>query len=108
MGARRRAEDGSIEMPKASINGQVLAESDEFEIVEGNVYFPPSAIKTELFQPNDSHTTCPWKGLASYYDVVVDGETFSGAAWYYPDPKSAAENIRDHIAFYALPVKVER
>jgi uncharacterized protein (DUF427 family) len=95
-------------MATATINGHVVAESDEFEVVDGNVYFPPSAITADLFQPNDSHTACPWKGLASYYDVVVDGETFSGAAWYYPDPKSAAENIRDHIAFYAPPVQVER
>ena len=95
-------------MATATVNGQVVAESDEFEIVEGNVYFPPSAIKQELFQSSDSHTSCPWKGLASYYDVVVDGETFSNAAWYYPDPSSAAENIRDHIAFYAPPAQVAR
>lgn len=95
-------------MAKATINGHVLAESDEFEVVEGNVYFPPSSVKMELFKPNDSHTTCPWKGEASYYDIEVDGETLRGQAWYYPDPKSAAENIRDHVAFYVPPVEVTR
>lgn len=95
-------------MAKATLHGHVLAESDEFEIVEGNVYFPPSAVKLELFAPNSSHTFCPWKGEASYYDIVVDGELFEGRAWYYPDPKSAAENIRDHVAFYSPPVTVER
>jgi uncharacterized protein (DUF427 family) len=95
-------------MAKATINGHVLAESDEFEVVEGNIYFPPSSIKTELFTPNDSHTACPWKGLASYYDIVVEGETFRGQAWYYPEPKSAAANIKDHVAFYAPPVQIEQ
>ena len=95
-------------MAKATINGHVVAESDEFEFVEGNVYFPPSSVKTELFTANDSHTTCPWKGVASYYDIVVDGETFHGAAWYYPETKDAANNIRDHVAFYSPPVTVER
>lgn len=94
-------------MPKAIVNGQVVAESDEFETVEGNIYFPRSSVKTELFTDSPSKTNCPWKGLASYYDVVVDGETFRNAAWYYPDPKEAAENIRDYVAFYAPPVIVE-
>jgi len=95
-------------MARATLNGRVLAESDEFEIVEGNVYFPPSAITRELFAPNALHTICSWKGEASYYDIVVDGETFSGQAWYYPEPKDAASNIRDYVAFYAPPVTVER
>ena len=95
-------------MARATVNGQVVAESDEFEVVEGNVYFPPSSVKRELFAPNDLHTTCPWKGVASYYDLLVDGETFSGAAWYYPDTKEAANNIRDYVAFYSPPVSVER
>ena len=95
-------------MARALVNGRVVAESDDFEIVEGNVYFPLDAIDRAVFAANDSHTVCPWKGTASYYDLVVDGETFRGAAWYYPDPKSAAENIRDHVAFYAPPVTIER
>lgn len=94
-------------MAKAIVNGQVVAESDEFETVEGNIYFPRSSVKTELFADSPSKTNCPWKGLASYYDVMVDGETFRNAAWYYPDPKEAAENIRDYVAFYAPPVTVE-
>ncbi|MDA0350681.1 MAG: DUF427 domain-containing protein [Chloroflexi bacterium] len=95
-------------MARATINGHVLAESDEFEVVEGNVYFPPSAVKQELFAPNPSHTICSWKGEASYYDIVVDGELFEGRAWFYPDPMAAAENIRDYVAFYSPPVSVER
>ncbi|NNM31955.1 MAG: DUF427 domain-containing protein [Gemmatimonadetes bacterium] len=85
---------------KAIWNGQVIAESDDTVMVEGNHYFPPNTIKKEFFQENTSHTVCPWKGTASYYDVVVDGQTNEGAAWYYPDPKSAAEQIKDHVAFW--------
>lgn len=94
-------------MPRAIWKGRVLAESDVFETVEGNVYFPPSALKREFFRPSDRHTVCGWKGTASYYDVVVDGETNPGAAWYYPEPKPAAANIKDHVAFWN-GVTVER
>jgi uncharacterized protein (DUF427 family) len=94
-------------MPKAIWNNKVIAESDTYETVEGNVYFPQRAIKAEYFKPSDTHTTCPWKGLASYYDVSVDGETNKDAAWYYPAPKEAAANIKDHVAFWH-GVKVER
>ncbi|MFL6195132.1 MAG: DUF427 domain-containing protein [Thermoanaerobaculia bacterium] len=94
-------------MPRAIWNGKVIAESDKFELVEGNVYFPPGTIKTEFFQPSQAHTTCGWKGLASYYTVVVDGQENRDAAWYYPDPKVAAANIKDHIAFWR-GVTVER
>ena len=94
-------------MAKATWNGAVLAESEVFEVVEGNVYFPPSAVKREHFRESDTHTTCPWKGLASYYDVVVGGETNKDAAWFYPTPKDAAKNIKDHVAFWK-GVKVER
>ena len=87
-------------MAKATWNGQVLAESDSFEIVEGNVYFPASSINEQFFKSSEHHTVCGWKGTASYYDVVVDGETNKNAAWYYPDPKSAAANIKDHVAFW--------
>lgn len=81
-------------------NGVVIAESDSTVKVEGNHYFPPDAVKKEYLKPSGHHTSCPWKGTASYYDVVVDGERNSGAAWYYPSPKPAAENIEDHVAFW--------
>ena len=87
-------------MVQAIWNGVVLAESDDTVIVEGNHYFPPEAIKTEFFSENVSHTTCPWKGLANYYDVSVDGKTNEGAAWFYPQPKDAAKQIKDHVAFW--------
>ena len=87
-------------MVQAIWNDTVIAESDETIAVEGNHYFPPSAVKKELLADNSSHTTCPWKGVASYYDIVVDGETNGGAAWYYPEPKSAASEIKDYIAFW--------
>jgi len=75
-------------------------------MVEGNVYFPPGAIRKEHFAPSDTHTTCGWKGIASYYDIVVDGKVNKDAAWYYPDPKPEAANIKGHIAFWR-GVKVE-
>ena len=87
-------------MPKAIWNGKVIAESDSYETVEGNVYFPPGAIKSEHFKPSDTHTVCPWKGTASYYTVEVDGQENRDAAWYYPEPKPAAANIKDHVAFW--------
>jgi uncharacterized protein (DUF427 family) len=85
---------------KAIWNGVVIAESDNTEVVEGNQYFPADSIKTEYFQSNDTTSFCPWKGTASYYDVVVNGESNPGAAWYYADPKSAAANIKGQIAFW--------
>jgi uncharacterized protein (DUF427 family) len=93
-------------MAKAIWNGTVIAESDRCEVVEGNQYFPPDAINPEYFQPSNTHTTCGWKGIASYYNVVVDGQTNTDAAWYYPDPKEAAKNITGYIAFWR-GVKVE-
>lgn len=78
----------------------VLAESDAFEVVEGNIYFPETALKREFFTESAHTTNCPWKGVASYYTVTVDGEENPNAAWYYPDPKPAAENIRNHVAFW--------
>jgi uncharacterized protein (DUF427 family) len=87
-------------MAKATWSNTVIAESDTFELVEGNVYFPPSAVKRSYFKDSSTHTTCPWKGEASYYDVVVNGQTNKDAAWYYPAPKDAAKNIKDHIAFW--------
>ncbi|MBF2083998.1 DUF427 domain-containing protein [Thermoleptolyngbya sp. C42_A2020_037] len=93
-------------MPKATWNGAVLAESDRCVVVEGNQYFPPDAIQSEYFQPSDTHTTCPWKGVASYYNIVVDGQINKDAAWYYPAPKDAAKEIAGHVAFWR-GVKVE-
>jgi len=87
-------------MARATWNGVEIARSAEFKIVEGNVYFPPEAIRREYFRPSEHHTTCPWKGLASYFDVVVDGKTNAQAAWFYPDPKPAAKEIKDHVAFW--------
>lgn len=87
-------------MAQAIWNGVVLAESDDTIIVEGNHYFPPESINQDYFADNASHTTCPWKGVASYYDVVVDGKTNGGAAWYYPQPKDAANEIKDYVAFW--------
>lgn len=87
-------------MPKAKWNGQIIAESDKYETVEGNIYFPPAAIKREHFVPSAQTTRCPWKGLAHYYNVVVDGKENKDAAWYYPDPSPAARNIKNHVAFW--------
>ena len=85
---------------RAVWNGQVLAQSEKTVVVEGNHYFPPEAVNNEFFEASQTHTTCPWKGVASYYTVSVDGETNNDAAWYYPEPKPEAENIRDHVAFW--------
>jgi uncharacterized protein (DUF427 family) len=85
---------------RATWNGTVVAESDATIVVEGNHYFPPADVTRDLLAPSDTHTTCPWKGTASYYDVVADGERNAGAAWYYPDPKPAAADIRDYVAFW--------
>ena len=87
-------------MPKATWNGQVIAESDHVETVEGNAYFPPDSVRREFLTESTKTTTCPWKGKASYYSVVVDGKENRDAAWYYPEPKAAAENIKDHVAFW--------
>lgn len=87
-------------MPRAVFNGKVVADSDATEVVEGNHYFPPSTIKNEYFEPSDRTTVCPWKGTASYYDVVVDGERGEAAAWYYPETKQAAKRIEGYVAFW--------
>ena len=94
-------------MPKATWNGQTIAESDRFELVEGNVYFPRNTVNPDFLKPSATHTHCSWKGEASYYDVVVEGQVNRDAAWYYPNPKPAASKIKDHIAFWH-GVKVER
>ena len=85
---------------KAIWKGRVLAESDATRVVEGNHYFPPGSIRQEFFVDSDTHTTCSWKGVASYKTVVVDGARNVDAAWYYPDPEPAAAEIRDHVAFW--------
>jgi uncharacterized protein (DUF427 family) len=87
-------------MAKAIWNGAVVAESDNCEIVEGNYYFPPDTIKAEYFQPTNTHTICSWKGEASYYTLKVNGQENKDAAWYYPDPKPKAQNIKGYIAFW--------
>ena len=91
---------------KATWNNAVIAESDDTVVVEGNHYFPPESVKQEYLQPSATHPPCPWKGNASYHNLVVNGETNKDAAWYYPDPKDAAAEIKDRIAFWR-GVKVE-
>jgi uncharacterized protein (DUF427 family) len=85
---------------KAVWKDAVLAESDDTVIVEGNHYFPPGSVNREYLRESETHTTCPWKGLASYYDVVVNGDVNKDAAWYYPEPREAAKHIRGFVAFW--------
>ena len=85
---------------KAIWRGTVLAESDNTTVVEGNHYFPPESVKREYLKESDTHTTCPWKGLASYYSAEVGGEVNRDAAWTYPHPKPAAKEIKDYVAFW--------
>ena len=87
-------------MPKAIWNGAVLAESDAVETVEGNAYFPPDSVNREYFKESATQTRCPWKGMASYYSLEVDGERNEDAAWYYPAPLDAASSLKDHVAFW--------
>lgn len=87
-------------MVKAILNGTVIAETEDYEVVEGNVYFPAESIKREYFSDSNVRTTCPWKGVASYYSVSVEGQDAQDVAWYYPSPSNAASNIKDHVAFY--------
>lgn len=85
---------------KAIWNNEVLAESNDTIVVENNHYFPPDSVKKQFFEPSPTHTTCPWKGLASYYTLNVDGKQNPDAAWYYPQPKPAAAQIKDYVAFW--------
>jgi uncharacterized protein (DUF427 family) len=94
-------------MAKAIWNGKIVAESDKVEVVEGNLYFPPEALKREYFAESDHTSVCGWKGLAGYYTLTVDGKTNPNAAWIYRDPKPAAANIKGHVAFWR-GVQVER
>ena len=87
-------------MAQAIWNGVLLAESNATIVVEGNHYFPPTALNRQYVTENNTHTVCHWKGVASYYDVIVDGKVNGGAAWYYPEPKAAARQIKDYVAFW--------
>jgi len=87
-------------MATATWNGTTIADSDDTVVVEGNHYFPRAAVREDVLVPSDTHTICPWKGQASYFSLVVDGETNPDAAWYYPEPKDAAASIRDRVAFW--------
>lgn len=87
-------------MAEAYWNGKLVAKSSDTIVVEGNHYFPPKSVKTEFLRESDHQSTCPWKGLASYYDLVVDGKVNGNAAWYYPEPKQAAQNITGYVAFW--------
>ncbi|MCS6939806.1 MAG: DUF427 domain-containing protein [Roseiflexaceae bacterium] len=87
-------------MARAIWNGEVIAESDATIVVEGNHYFPPESVKHEYLRESATHTVCNWKGVASYYDVVVNGAVNRDAAWYYPEPKEAARRIAGYIAFW--------
>ena len=91
---------------KAIYNNIVIAESDKNIVIEGNHYFPPDSLKKEFFKESSTHTTCPWKGLASYYTIEVDGVENNDAAWYYPSPSPLAESIKNHVAFWR-GVKIE-
>jgi uncharacterized protein (DUF427 family) len=91
---------------KATWKGEVIAESDDTVVVEGNHYFPAGSVKREHFRESETHTVCGWKGTASYYDVVVGGDVNKDAAWFYPEPKDAAKEIKDRVAFWR-GVKVE-
>lgn len=91
---------------KASWKGEVIADSDDTVVVEGNHYFPADSIKREHFRESDTHTVCPWKGTASYYDVVVGDDVNKDAAWFYTEPKDAAKEIKGRVAFWR-GVKVE-
>lgn len=87
-------------MAKAIWKGTVLAESNQCVLVEGNHYFPPQSVQKEYLRTSNTHTECPWKGTASYYHIEVNGERNSDAAWFYPEPRAAARNIKDHVAFW--------
>ncbi len=91
---------------KAIWNNEVIAESDETVVVEGNHYFPPHTIKQDFFKESTTHTTCPWKGEASYYTLEVNGSENKDAAWYYPETSELAKNIKGYVAFWK-GVKVE-
>ena len=86
-------------MPKAIWNDEVIAESDDTVVVEGNYYFPRASLRDDMIVPSDTHTVCPWKGKASYYTLRADGHVTADAVWYYPDPKPDAAAVRGRVAF---------
>ena len=85
---------------RAIWNGTVIAESDDTVVVEGNHYFPPDTVNRSVLRDSATHTVCPWKGTASYYSLLVNGELNPEAVWYYPDPKPEAEMVKDRVAFW--------
>lgn len=87
-------------------NDRVLAQSDQTIVIEGNHYFPPESIKNEYFQKSDKHTVCPWKGQAHYYHIVIGDDVERDAAWYYPEPKDKARQIKNYVAFYKSSVEI--
>lgn len=87
-------------MAVATWNGAVIAESDKTVVVEGNHYFPPESVRTEYLKPSTTTSRCPWKGLANYYSLLVDGATNEDAAWYYAEPSDAASAIKGYVAFW--------
>jgi uncharacterized protein (DUF427 family) len=87
-------------MVQAIWNGEIIAESDQTVVVEGNHYFPVESVRGQFLELSETHSTCPWKGLASYYSVVVNGNRNADAAWYYPEPKDAAREIAGRVAFW--------
>ncbi|TPX43976.1 hypothetical protein SeMB42_g04491 [Synchytrium endobioticum] len=93
-------------MPRALFNGVVVAETEKYETVDGNVYFPPDSVKQGYLKDSNTHTSCSWKGDCSYKTVEVNGQKAVDGAWYYPNPKAAASNIKGHYAFWK-GVKVE-
>jgi len=90
----------------AKINGKVIASSDNYETVEGNIYFPQASLDQSILSSSNTTSSCPWKGKASYYNLTVDGNTLKDAAWYYPSPLDKASHIKDHVAFYGSKVAV--
>lgn len=85
---------------KAIWNNEVIAESNDTIVIENNHYFPPTAVKQDFLQPSNTHTHCPWKGEASYYSLSVNGQVNKDAAWFYPEPKDAAKEIKGYVAFW--------
>lgn len=85
---------------KAIYNGEIIAESNETIVIEGNHYFPPGSLKKDFFRKSTTHSTCPWKGLASYNTIEVNGTTNKDAAWFYPNPSDKAKEIKDYVAFW--------
>ncbi|KAF9779599.1 DUF427-domain-containing protein [Thelephora terrestris] len=93
-------------MAKVTVNGKVIAESNKTIVVENNHYFPPDSVDKTLFSPSKTSTVCPWKGTAAYYDADVEGKKIQDIAWYYPDPKEKATNIKNYVAFYKNKVQI--